>query len=451
MATMKDPRVVMSPGYQMERRRTRRPQHKFTLKYLPWQFQPFMLAPVLPGETLSNLLLQSRVVTDPLDPKLKLMGWWTEYYFFYVKHRDLTGVYNTSGFRDGLSDMMLNPAYDATALRSAASAKYYHFDNGINYTLEAAKRVLEEYFRDEGEEWNTVTIDGMPAVRIYGKGQNDPFDSLTLDAAYADLGVQVPSGADGTVEDLEYAQMQWMAMRDAGLMAMDYEDFIRSYGVQVREDENSPNLHKPELIKYIREWSYPTNMVEPTTGVPASAISWSVAERSDKRVFCSEPGWIFGATCSRPKIYLSAQTGSVAHGMDSVHTWLPPVLHGKSDISHKNFAYSQGPLPDLFDDTPGVGGSSTSGYWIDLRDLLAYGDQFSNYALAGEPGMIALPTNTGQRRYATLAEAQAFFADIDDPSVEGVIKADGVVSLSILGRQSPKPGQLVLGSGSTNP
>jgi len=36
----------------------RRPQHSFSLKSRPWRLDPFMIAPVLPGETLKNLLVK---------------------------------------------------------------------------------------------------------------------------------------------------------------------------------------------------------------------------------------------------------------------------------------------------------------------------------------------------------------------------------------------------------
>lgn len=448
MATKRDPRVMMAPAYQAERRRVRRPQHKFSLKTLPYQAQPFMIAPVLPGETLQNLLLQARVVTDPLDAKMKLFGWWNEYFFYYVKHRDLMGTYG-SGFRDAMTEMMITPNFDpvAAGITSAASVKYYHYDGGANYTLECLKRVLEEFFRDEGENWDVATIDGVPSVRIYGRGQNDAFDSLTLDGDYLGLGQPIPSGADATVEDLDYAYQQWLAMRDAGLMTMDYEDFIRQYGVQTRQDEDSPNLHRPELIRHVREFTYPTNIVEPTTGVPAVAATWSVADRADKRMFFSEPGWIFGLNVCRPKIYLSAQKGSVAHQMINVQNWLPASIHARSDVSHMFCDADEGPLQDMFTD-----GTNPQGYWLDLRDLLSYGDQYVNYAVAGRPGIVNLPkggasATSADRRYASLLEVQAMFAAVEDPSVEKVINHDGVVSLGILGRQSAKPGQLVMGSG----
>ena len=91
-------------------RKSRRPSHPFQLKTRPWQIQPFCIAPVLPGETLKNLLLQSRVVSDPL--KHPLIGWWCEYYYFYVKHRDLAG-------RDDFTEMMLNINKDLSSYNPA--------------------------------------------------------------------------------------------------------------------------------------------------------------------------------------------------------------------------------------------------------------------------------------------------------------------------------------------
>ena len=63
-------------------RKLRRPEHPFILRHKPWQIQPFLIAPVIPGETMSNLLMQARVVTDPINNPL--IGWHIEYYYFYV-------------------------------------------------------------------------------------------------------------------------------------------------------------------------------------------------------------------------------------------------------------------------------------------------------------------------------------------------------------------------------
>lgn len=441
MATKRDPKVVMAPAYQAERRRMRRPSHRFSLKTLPYQLQPFFIAPVLPGETMQNLLLQARVVSDPVSPVLKLTGAWKEYYVFYVRLRDLR-----EDIRDDMANMILDPGFNPAPLQTAANAKYYHYANGINYTLECTRRIVEEYFRDEGEDWDDYLIDGMPAAKLYGRGQNDWADSLTKEANYADLGVAIPE--DGTVEGLDYAYQSWTMMRDAGLMTMDFEDFCRQYGVQVREEETSPNLHRPELIRHWRQWTYPTNIVEPSNGIPSTAYAWSVAQRADRRMFFDEPGFLVGLTTMRLKLYLGNQEGAIAHSIDNVQNWLPAVIHARSDVSHKFFAEETGPLAATFGDTAG-------GYWIDLRDLMSYGDQFINYTLDPEnqPGIVQLPLVNGNRRYLATEEVQSWFlADVEDGAdYEQIVREDGVIALGILGRQSPKPGQLVLGSGMQAP
>ena len=76
--------IVNAPRSQ---RVPRRPQHTFYLRQVPFTIQPFMIAPVIPGETLQNLSFQARCVTMPV--KNPIIGWWCEYYFFYVKLTDL--------------------------------------------------------------------------------------------------------------------------------------------------------------------------------------------------------------------------------------------------------------------------------------------------------------------------------------------------------------------------
>ena len=132
---------------------TRSPRHTFQLRHKPFCIQPFMLAPVLPGETMKSLLLQARAVTAPIANPL--IGWWLEYYFFYVKHRDLDG-------RDDFSEMMLDLEKDMSSYHSSASAVHYHMANRINWSQLCLKRVTEEYFRTEDEVWNTHAIDGLP-------------------------------------------------------------------------------------------------------------------------------------------------------------------------------------------------------------------------------------------------------------------------------------------------
>lgn len=434
MATTRDPKVAIAPAYAAEARRARRPAHRFNLKTRPYQIQPFLLAPVLPGETLQNIMMQCQTWSDPLKADLRNVGWWNEYYFFYVKHRDLEGWDNEAGgLGFDLADMMLNPAKDMSAHESIANTqKTYSFIGGINFTAACMKRVVEEYFRDEGEDWDNATLDGMPLARIYGRGSSDWTEKITLDSDYEDRRVDLDVDGDGTitVDEVGRAYQQWAAMYDAGLTEMDYQDFIATYGAKVREAEESVNLHRPEDIAYHREFTYPTNTVEPTTGVPAVAVGWRTAKRLDKRVYCAEPGFLVGYTVQRPKVYLRPQKGSVACSMTDVMSWLPALLNDQMNVSHKQFAAAEGPLQGLYAEP----------YWVDLRDLLLYGDQYVNYDTTTAVPFLNLPTAANVRRYAAEADIDALFSGAANEFLH-----DGICTLSILSRQKERGKNLVLG------
>lgn len=386
-------------------RKMRRPSHPFQVRSRPFQIQPFFLAPVLPGETMKNLLLQSRVVSDPIvNP---LIGWWAEYYLFYVKHRDLDE-------RDDLTSLMLEPDYSLAALATAADPKYYHGGSGVNWAKLCLKRVVEEYFRDEGVAWDTYALDGMPLAQI---NNSSWLDSVTFPTATAAEGEPNPELSPAF--DAYY--QQWEFMQANKLTDMTYEDFLKTYGVSVKEE--AVKKHKPELIRYLKDWTYPSNTVDPTTGTPSSACSWAIAERADKDRFFSEPGWLFGVSVVRPKVYLSKVTGALAHNMDTAFNWLPAVLKDEVYTSLKSFAEGAGPIPTA------VG---ASGYWVDIRDLLMYGDQFVNFALTEtDAGLVALPTTALQKKYPSSADVDALFK----VAASNKIKQDGVVSLAILGSQ----------------
>lgn len=425
MVTVRDPRVRLATPYQAKRV-NRSPRHTHQLRFRPFQLQPFMIAPVLPGESLSNLVLQNRIVSDPINAPL--VGWWVEHWYFYVKHRDLTD-------RDTFVGMHLNPAQSLAAVTTAAAdPKTYFAGNGINWVQKCLERITEEYFRDEGENWNSYTLDGLPSVQISG---NSVLDSLTNAAAYVDSDVPIDgSDADSTADasEIDLALAEWNAMRDAGLVDMDYEDYVKTYGANVRQEETSPELHRPELIRYTREWTYPTNTVDPSNGTPRSAVSWSVASTANKTRFFKEHGFIVGLVTARPKVYLSAQTGSFSSYMNTQKRWLPAVLNNNPELSYMQFADNAGPLAVL---------SDTGGYWVDTRDLFVHGEQFTNFALADNAASkVTLPASAGQRRYPTTADVDALF--VDAAGGKNLIKCDGATQLTIKGRQVDRtPGSIV--------
>lgn len=388
-----------------QQRVMRQPKHTHQVRHRPWQIQPFMIAPVLPGETLQNMLFQSRVVTDPLQNGL--IGWWIEYYWFYVKHRDLDD-------RDLLVDMMLVPGTDVSSLHTAAQVETYHYAASIDWTQKCLKRITEEYFREEGEAWNATLIGNLPVAAI---NQDSLVDSIVDETL-------IPEGADpqttaDNMETMDRYMRQYLLMSQMGLANMTYEDYLRTFGVKIPD---SIEAHRPELIRYAKDWTYPSNTIDPVTGAPSGACSWAITERADKARVFREPGFIVGVTVARPKVYLANQRGAGAHVMDDAYSWLPALLADDPRTSLKAFTNANGPI---------TGG--TNGYWLDVRDLLVHGDQFVNFAMsATDDNSVAMPTATYRKRLPTATDADSMFKNA---SPQNQIRQDGVTALSILGTQ----------------
>lgn len=395
----------------------RRPQHPFQLRTRPWQLQPMLIAPVLPGETMKNLLLQARTITDPV--KNRFIGWWNEYYFFYVKHRDLAA-------RDEFVSMVLDPDWSNANVDATANVEKHYFNKGVsshvNWVDHCLKEVTDWYFRNEGEAWDVVTSDGLPHAQV---GGNTWLDSAVNEADYILPDIAV-DGADGstpdsaiTVGEVTAAMQQYEFLRNNFAIDMTYEEFLQSYGVRQARTE----IHKPELLRFVRNWAYPVSAIDPTDGSAASAVTWSVTERADKDRFFSEPGFIFGLQCTRPKVYLSGQKGTATALLEDAYSWLPAVLTNDPRTSLK-----------LVPDNDILGNvTDANGVWVDIRDLFLYGEQFVNFAVTEtDAGMVALPTAGLQKRYATSTDADALFAAA---SPANLIRSDGLVSLAISGSQ----------------
>ena len=389
-------------------RRTRAPRHTFAVRQKPFILQPFMLAPVLPGETLKSFTLQSRAVTRPIANKLG--GWWLEYYFFYVKHRDLAG-------RDDFTEMMLNPDKDMSAYVEAASTPYYHAGGTFNWAKLCMAEVTEAFFRDEGEAFTDYNLDGLPLVRING---DSILNSALLDDDFTPaVDEEITVGGDDKIaaSEIEMTMRMWEFQRLNRLTEMTYEDWLGTYGVRPKREES----HEPELLRYVREWQYPSNTIDPTTGSATSAVSWSISERGDKNRMFREPGFIIGVTVARPKIFLRKQDGSAADILMDAYSWLPAVLRDDPMTSVKKFAETAAPFSTVTD---------AQGYWLDIKDLFIHGDQFLNFnpAAVTDCNLVDLPTTAFQTKYPASADINALFA-----SANYTVDQDGVVQLSILG------------------
>lgn len=426
MAQVPQIRVVQALDLPSQRRKLRRPRHTFNLKSKPYEIVPFMIAPVLPGETMQSLLMQSRVVSDPI--KNKLIGWHKEYYFFYVKHRSLVTRY--SGMAAALQSMMLDTTTSLSSyIIPSNDASYYSFKGAVNYVGACHYEVIKEYFRDEDEDVTVASIENYPAAQIDHEAW---WQNLKTEASGTDDD-ELP-GVDELEEEhilsshtTEYAQ--WELMRDHGLTDLTYEDYLRSYGVTIPKSEDegdSPDeRHKPELIRFVREWTYPTNTIDPADGSAASAAYWSVAERADKKRFFKEPGFIYGVTVARPKLYMGNFKGAAAGYLDNAYAWLPAVLQGHEYISLKECPTSA---------TDGILQNQTTDVWFDLRDLYLHGDQFVNHAMtAADNHGLGIPGDAlANLKYPTDALVESLFVTAGSE----YIREDGVVHLNVLGKQS---------------
>jgi hypothetical protein len=426
-------KVLEVQEYKALGRKLRKPSHSFALRVRPWQIQPFVIAPVLPGETMKNALIQARAVSSPV--KNPLVGWWYESFLFYVKLRDLDERDNA------IALLMTNTAMPNNA--TVAMLEMYDRTGKFSPVRACLKRVVDIYFRTEEEvlDAQEYKIGNLPIAKA--SVIDNWTNSLISDSDIAEVeeetmpGEASPLGADeGPLPGYTDEYNHWLAMRDMGLVKIEFADWIKQFGVSPPQDlAPKRDLHKPELLRYIREWTYPSNTVDPVTGQPSSALSWSVAERADKDRFFQEPGFIFGVTVCRPKIYLKNQGSAVSQYLDTSISWLPALLNDEPYTSLKKFIEDTGPLN-------AAGNAGTEAYWIDMKDLFMYGDQFANFAFDGAHSDILLPTaNTGDpeapddppinKLYASAADADGLFAAA---SPANIIRIDGRIDLSILSR-----------------
>lgn len=416
----------------------RRPQHTFQLRSRPYDIQPFCIAPVLPGESLTNLQLQARVVSDPISNPL--VGWWKEYYFFYVKHTDMEAS------AAAITAMHLQNTSLGLADANAREHNYkFGTDSVVDWVHQCMLAIIPHYFRDSDEPldgWNNA---GVRNTTLYQARVADLkwLDSLKIE----DVNPTMDSDLPGQVTQLPPHMSafathydQWTFMRELKQTDLSFEDYLATFGIKVpREDKEE--IRKPELIRYIKDFTYPANTVDPETGVPSSALSWAIAERGDKRMFFQSPGFIIGLTVTRPKVYFRNQIRNAATMLDDAFGWLPAVMREDPYTSLIEYDHNEGPLSGVF--------NAADDYWVDRRDVFLYGDQFINYDARDTDGAgsdaldltfatVDLPKSSGDNNlnkwYAASTDVDNLFKNTD----AGVskVREDGIVTLDILGKQA---------------
>lgn len=424
-------RVVTATNAPKQRRRHRRPQTPFNVKFRPHEITPFMCMPVLPGETLDNLLCQYNVVTDPVVSRM--VGWHLEQFYFYCSHRSLE-IPDLGYFLPGdLTGMHLSQAADLiTGGYGAAtnSIPLFRFKGGIDWVWACMCAILARpgWFRDEDQLGVGATGSVVGNYEQAYLDQRNWLQSAKLEAATGD-DAELPGVDEVEEQDIltGYTTQydQWEMMRDQGTEDVTYEDYLRAQGVSVPKAERTTDagekIYYPELIRMERKWTYPTNHIDPTDGTPTSAVVWRDMVRANKRRFFKEPGFLFGVMIARPKIYLGNQKGLAAGLLAQADAWRPKVLQGFPYTGVKEVVDSatDGPLQNQDED-----------YFVDLADLYHYGEPFFNHAIAAADHGMALPGVDLAKRFLTLDQMKSFF--VDSGGTANLVHADGLVSLDVL-------------------
>lgn len=401
-------KVQLVPMMVADKARTERvvrsPFNPFYVANRPMQLAPVGIHPVLANETMTSFKFESRVVTDPLANPLSGAG--QEYYLFYVKLTDLVAV------DDAVRSMITTPLTPYVNA-SAANVAWYHNGGGVNWLKLCYDRIIETWFRTEMEAANTALLDdyALASIRHPHTGAFGSIAEAANLTGLSDLGDQTTS------EALDLALESYDQLKDNGLINMSYEDYLRMVGIRTTKEAD----HEPELIWSNRKWAYPTNTVDPATGVPSSALSYVFEVSTKTKKIFKEWGFLVMLTCHRPKFYRKNQGGSVAHFFDRGVSWIPQVLSENPATSVRIFS-------DTATDGP-LGTSQAGVYALDMRDLLHYGDQFTNLSMAAGSGrnLATLPLDASEARYVSAADVDAVFSGANK-----TVRQDGYWKPSIL-------------------
>lgn len=419
----------------------RSPKSRFLIRARPFLLTPFLIHPVLPGETLKTTMFQSNTLSDPLVSQL--LGWKIEQHFFYVKIRDIinhwgyTSDEQSPDFATNLEKIFIDPI-GAEPMSTAGDDEapsvpdmYAGTDEGggFNFLKFAMRVIVEKHFRSPGEFAGGSTtgpgaqIGGFWPAQVRERGWMDSLvDSQEVDDGSASIGD--PSDAT-TYEELQEKLDQFKLLQAMNWSEGTFEDYLRREGVRMPEAE----LHIPERLFSLYKWVEPARIANIASGEPAAQVVTQFKDmKRDKKQF-KEPGFIVGIQCIRPKVYFKQGTYVAAY-MDRGLMWMPSILRDEHDTSLRQFEVTGDP------DVLGPLGAITSGaYTMDMRDLLIHGDQFINYDAGAAGPVVDLPkaydTNKLNSRYLSSADIDSYF--VSDTDV--YFYTDGVVDMTIEGWQ----------------
>lgn len=353
----------MLPGIRVEnsapKRMKRSPNFPIAGTVRPYGLYPLWVHPVLPGETLQSQTTKIRMLSMPV--KHPLAGAWMESWLVYVKFTDLD--------RD-LGQSFISDTYASTGWTADSDkARFFTKSGQIDWIAKAVERVHDAYFIHEGE--TARTIDGVPQVKLNNVSwyQNMMFKP-------ADDAVPTNDASD------QYQHLQaWQMLQQMQMTELTYEKYLETYGVKAV----NPSQGNPEILRFARSWTQPVNAIEPTTGAPSSAWSWSDEIKMDKPKRFEEPGFLVLLTTVRPKLFQANLDASMVGNLWGFSDWYPSYNSQDPTAGIKSILGN--------DPVFALGGAGTSSEELiyDHRDLLYHGEQFINT----DTHPYTLPTSSG--------------------------------------------------------
>lgn len=403
---------IVQPG-ETRTRVTRSPNMPVAGTLMPMGLYPLNFTMVLPGETLKGMSTKLRLISRPV--KHPLAGCWYEGWMFYIKLTDMDR---------SLGEMFISDDVDPTPhLAAADRPKFFTKLGQVDWIKKCYDRVIESYFVHQDE--TAPTIDGVAMAKLQNLwwGQNLQFQDLTGGAT------PTPDTA-GPIDAYEMARIM-------GMTEISYEQYLKQYGVQSVKTE----IGKPEILRYWRSWTQPTNTIDPATGAPSSAWTWSEDIKAEKDIYFREPGFLLMMQAVRPKFYLPQVTASLAGEMWGFSDFFPAYNLDDPAYAVKGFMPSNKIMS-------GVGGADTKPLWVDRSDFLSHGEQFVNdwtdgprLPRASGISFAASATKAQLRgEYPTVADVQDLFTAKATRN-DTIVYYEGISSLRIAGHikdQTPR-------------
>ncbi len=296
------PKIATTTNATAGRRGERRPVFRASVELEPWEITPFMCFPLLPGETLHNILVDGRFLLNgcvsPLYP------WYLDVQIFAVKLSDLDIDFE---------QILLQSAQagPSSLVDSAAKPMVGEAVGGISISNLVYKRIVDQFWKTDNVLPNSTINTDLKIAPVKWRGSH-----ATLVEGETEKLMLRPDEitSDELKFDLLDADPTWT-------------DVLRQYGVKVSQGEAGV----PERIMWESIAKHPVFVQSDAadTIVTRYQVLWSVREArltgKGQGIFAKEPMAIMGLVTIRPEIIEGNKRFMQINDLtDRERWWAPP-------------------------------------------------------------------------------------------------------------------------------